>query len=386
MKKQLRTLTLALLVLVGIKTNAQFTAADVKYWIGSGSDSSVFVVSFNDAAWDSSYAWGYLYNDSTTGEEVLNAIAAADVNFSVNIGGGFLNDITYGSHAGIGGTNDFYWSTWSGTNIANMAMNMGLSETMFNGDWFACSYTTFDAVTYDADFVPSEPYAAFEPFRFTAQDIAFWVGTGTDTSLLVVDFLTASGGSSFAWGYLHDGTATAEDMLNDVAAADANFAVVIGGGFLNDITYNSFSGLGGSPNYWTTWSATNLGNWDMNMGIGTSLSNGDLFGCSYTDFAPVERPNYPAAAISNISIAENAQQNNLTVYPNPAAEFVNINFNNASGEVSLIKIIDVSGKTVFSQSTVASSVQIPVQQLANGFYTIAVSAGKTNYSKAFIKQ
>jgi hypothetical protein len=381
MKKQLHKIMSAIMVLVGIKANAQFQISDVKYWVGTGTDSSVLVVDFQDATWDTSYAWGYLHDGTATGADMLNAVAAADVNFAVNISGGFLNDITYGAHAGIGGTGGFYWSTWSGTSMANLSMNAGISTTLANGDWFACSFTDFSPVVK-----PGEPIPAFDPFRFTAQDITHWVGTGTDTTLLVVDFHSGSGSSSFAWGYLHSDSTTAGQMLQDIALAFPNFTVAISGGFLNDITYNSFSGIGGNPDYWSTWSATNLGNWDMNAGIGTLLGNGDLFGCSYTDFAPPLRPSYPTAAYSTAGIADNGKQNGISVYPNPATEFVTINLESSSPQTSVVKIIDVTGKTVIKKTAYTSSLQIPVQELENGFYMITVSDGKTMYSKSFIKQ
>lgn len=381
MTTRLHKMLLAFFVLLSVKTNAQFALADVKYWIGSGTDSSVLVIDFHDATWDTSYAWGYLHNGSATGGDMVNAVAAADINFSVSISSGFLSDISYGTHAGIGGTGGFYWSTWSGTSIATMSMNGGLATTLSNGDWFGCSFTDFSPA-----FLPGEPIAAFEPLSFVSQDVQFWVGTGTDTALLIIDFLDGSGTASLAWGYLYNGNATGEDMLNAIAAADPDLTVVISGGFLNDITYASLSGMGGSPDYWATWSATNLGNWDMNMGISTSLSNGDLFGCSYTNFAPAIRPGHPTAVSNPTSVTDRQRQVNMKIYPNPATDFVNIQLNHMVHQSSLIKIIDVSGKTVFTQAAASAVMQIPVQQLPDGLYTIMMTDGNVRYSQYFIKQ
>jgi len=381
MKKRLLTFFAAgILVAQSLTVNAQFTLSKVKYWIGTGSDSSVLVVDFHDATWDTSYAWGYLHNAGATGQDMLNAVAAADANLTVAIGSGFLNDIVYGSHSGIGGSPN-YWSTWSGTSIATMSMNSGISTTLSNSDWFACAYTDFSPAL-----APGEPIPAFAPFYFTAQEINFWVGTGTDTTLLVVDFLDGSGASSFAWGYLHSGTVTAEQMLNDIDAADPVLNVAISGGFLNDITYNSFSGIGGSPNYWGTWSATNLGNWDMNMGISTTLGNGDLFGCSYMNFTPVIRPDYPVAAMNTTSITDYQQPANILIYPNPATDFINITLNNSDKKNSTIKIIDATGKLLVSENTTSKTLQIPIYHLPAGFYTVVVSCEKTNYTKHFVKE
>ncbi|MEO7080810.1 MAG: hypothetical protein ABIY71_04745, partial [Flavobacteriales bacterium] len=67
--------------------HAQFDFSHVQYWVGAGADSSVLVVDFQDGTDDASYAWGWLHNGGT-GEDMLNAIAAADVNFSIDLTGG----------------------------------------------------------------------------------------------------------------------------------------------------------------------------------------------------------------------------------------------------------------------------------------------------------
>lgn len=381
MKKTISKIVIAISLLMSVKANAQFILSDVKFWVGTGTDTSLLVVDFQDGTFDTSYAWGYLHNGSATAEDMLNAIDAADVNLSVAIGGGFLNDISYGSHAGIGGASDFYWGTWSGTNIATLASNTGITETLSNGDWFACSYTDFNPAI-----LPGEPIPAFDPFYFKAQDVTFWVGTGTDTTLLVIDFLDSLGTSSFAWGYLHSGVATAQQMLIDIDAADPNLSVAIGGGFLNDITYNSFSGIGGNPNFWGTWSATNLGNWDMNMGINATLGNGDLFGCSYTDFNPALRPGYPTAASISTLIADNQETNNFSIYPNPSSDFIYLKLNDLEGELTTIKIMDATGKLVYIETTNSSTVQIPIAQFAKGIYNINFTNNNIIANKSFIKQ
>ncbi|MDP0498857.1 MAG: PEP-CTERM sorting domain-containing protein [Verrucomicrobiota bacterium JB022] len=59
---------------------------------------------------------------------------------------------------------------------------------------------------------------------FGLDDISNWVGTGSQTSALVVDWNDGQG--SVAWGFRYDGTATAFDMVAAVAAADSRFSVI----------------------------------------------------------------------------------------------------------------------------------------------------------------
>ncbi len=343
-----------------------FDLSHVEYWVGTGSDSSVLVVDFHDGTSDASYAWGYLHDGTATGGDMLNAIAAADVNFDVVIGGGFLSDITYNDHAGIGG-NPNWWSTWSGTGLSDLAMNMGIGEVLSNGSWFGCSYEPFDPDGEPTG--PTAPIAAFEPFRFTADDVTFWTGSGANEAVLIVDFHDGATTTSYAWGFRFDGNTTGQAMLEAVADADPNFAIALAGAFLNDITYNSHAGLGGSPDYWSTWSGTNLGNWYMNMGISTSVADGDLFGCSYTDFSPALRPYYPVPAAGSTSISEVAATE-LLVYPQPAIEQLTIR-SEASGNAP-VRIMDLTGQLVYTGRTHGLLTTVDVQAFAAGLYVLQV--------------
>lgn len=359
--KKIRQFLFATGMLAGFSMHAQLNFADVQYWVGTGTDTAMLVVDFQDGSWDQSYAWGYLYNGPATAEDMLNDIAAADVNFSVVISSGFLLDVTYGTHAGLGGNPD-YWSTWSGTSTATFMMNGGISAQLANGDWFGCSYTDFSPALE-----PTEPIAAFEPFRFTAEDVITWVGTGTDTTLVIIDFLDGSGASSFGWGYLHNGPVTAETMLNDIDAADAQLNLVITSGFLLDITYNAFAGLGGNPDYWGTWSATNLGNWNMNMGVSTLVGNGDIFGCSYMNFSPVVRPGYPAPASPTTGIAQ-SQSQHFSAYPVPANDVLYVNTGITGTQV--ITLSNIAGERVWEKQSASGMETIDVSALPAGMYIL----------------
>ena len=58
----------------------------------------------------------------------------------------------------------------------------------------------------------------------TSADLDFVVGEGSNLSVLIIDFQQGPE-SSFAWGYRWDGTASGEDLLAAVTAADSNFSV-----------------------------------------------------------------------------------------------------------------------------------------------------------------
>lgn len=280
-------------LILSFSAKSQMTQSDLVYYVGSGPDTAVIVIDFLDGTADSSYAWGFLFDASATvtGGDALTAIAADEPTLSVVTGGGFLNDITYNAHAGIGASPN-YWGTWSRTSATAWTSNTGIGEVLANGDWFGCSYTDFSPAIE-----PGDSYPAYASNWFNVNQIDYWVGTGSDTAVLVIDFVNAVYGEqvSYAWGYLFNGTTDGATMMADIANDDANLDVLTGGGFLNDIYMNAWSGVAASPYYWGTWSGTNLSDWTLNAGLTTSISNGDWFGASYDDWEP-RRPFAPSAA------------------------------------------------------------------------------------------
>lgn len=130
-------------------------------------------------------------------------------------------------------------------------------------------------------------------------DLTYFVGSGSDTAGLVIDFLDGNG--SKAWGVLFNDSTDGESMLQALAAADPGFIISITNGFLNDMVYGPQQGLGGQPDYWGTWSETPFF-WTSNLGIGTTVMPGTWFGCSYMDFDPVIEPTLPITAVDGLAI------------------------------------------------------------------------------------
>jgi len=94
-------------------------------------------------------------------------------------------------------------------------------------------------------------------------DIEYTAGSGPFESFLVIDF-AETGGDAFAFSYLHDGTKTSFDMLNDVSAAgglvfDVQF-FDFGTGPLPFVNNFSFGGQTGNPDFFTG------GGWRLELG------------------------------------------------------------------------------------------------------------------------
>lgn len=73
----------------------------------------------------------------------------------------------------------------------------------------------------------------------------------------------------------------------------------------------------------------------------------------------------------------------ITFYPNPITSILNID-SKLQTPISEIKIMDVSGKVVFTEHNNVKS--ISVEHLANGLYFIQVKVGETIYQTKFVKE
>jgi len=349
-----------------------YYADQTTFWIGTGNDTALFVIDFVESNYGEavSYTWGFAFDGTTTGGEMLTAIAAADGNLDIDAGS-FLNDIIYGSLEGLAGM-PYYWGTWSGTNLSDWTMNSGLSEPVTNGDWFGCSY---------ADWAPRRPVAPFpavDPQSFNLSNVAYWVGTGTDSTVIVVDFIDGEPGVAF--GHVADGAVSAETALTNIAAIYSELTVAAGGGFLNDITYQQQEGIGGTDgNYWATWSGENIGAWELNGGLSESLSNGDWFACTFTDFAPALPPTTPNAAMEPNGINEAVA---LSWNVNVANR--NISVSVSSETDGQFNIYDLAGNMVLSSVQKGGTNHFTLNDVTSGVYLIRYVNKNANAAKRIL--
>ena len=74
--------------------------SDIQLWYGSGANESALVIDFNDGGAMQSFVWGYRWDGTKSGADMIIEIAAADprlsiTNFGDGSGGFFLSSITY---------------------------------------------------------------------------------------------------------------------------------------------------------------------------------------------------------------------------------------------------------------------------------------------------
>jgi len=187
---------------------------DIQYWVGTGSNKAAFVVQWNDGKSADALVWGFRWDGTATGEDMMKAIAKADRRFftllyqgtqyGTAIGGlGFdLNgvkrnglykgaDLKYPFYpiSGIVNTSDYdfdsytaidaddhwksgwttgFWAYWkkdpSNTDF-EFSSDGASSRTLENGSWDVWNYTPVgDSVDVTSTFTPVAPYVASTDF------------------------------------------------------------------------------------------------------------------------------------------------------------------------------------------------------------------------------
>jgi hypothetical protein len=81
----------------------------------------------------------------------------------------------------------------------------------------------------------------------------------------------------------------------------------------------------------------------------------------------------------------------ISIYPNPASEFLSIAYNNLEvSERSTVKVFDLTGKLVsqlYIQTTQQTGVfELPLQKLTKGVYVVQISNSTFNQNVRFVKQ
>jgi aminopeptidase YwaD len=93
-------------------------------------------------------------------------------------------------------------------------------------------------------------------------------------------------------------------------------------------------------------------------------------------------------AIASTTLGANSFDNDLEMsfFPNPTKEILNINFGKLTNQKSTIKIIDVNGKLVYSSIVENPSIieKINVSKFSKGLYLVNVTSGNKEVSKKIV--
>jgi len=112
----------------------------------------------------------------------------------------------------------------------------------------------------------------------------------------------------------------------------------------------------------------------MDYGFGSGFI--DTTGFSIFDF-------WSAVGIDEASLA-----NNVSIFPNPASDFLEVNINRQNGNVVKMEIVNALGEIVFSSEEAGQATfarRIDCSMLATGIYFLKVEAGNETVTRKFTK-
>lgn len=273
---------MGLMLAISSSATINFSASDIQYWVGTGSNQAVVVIGWDDNPSGSNFAlaWGVRWNGSCTAVNMLDTIATYDSRVAYAISSGFVTSIGYNDGTLVSGSSDSYWCYTLNGGYAGAYS----TQAMANGDIMEISSS--------CDFSLSTAMAATNPnggnttlpdtvdASLPFSEILYWVGSGTDSAEFIVNF--ANPDTAFAWGYLFNGSTTAQAMVDAIAAADPRFWTEGSPSLNGDIHFVIDNGdtLGLSPvdptmgyNFW--W--TNLNGVSAGSGAASTLHNGYVF-------------------------------------------------------------------------------------------------------------
>jgi hypothetical protein len=79
----------------------------------------------------------------------------------------------------------------------------------------------------------------------------------------------------------------------------------------------------------------------------------------------------------------------MTVYPNPASELLNVVINNSGTAVTKLEVLDLSGRTIASQTLNVESgysTTMNIGELSAGVYLVRAFNGDQSTSTLFVKE
>ena len=272
-----------------------FSLDDVEYWVGEGDDKAAITIDFvsdeeNEVV---SYVWGVKFDGSITGDQALETIAATDVDLEISIDAtGVIESISYkGMERVVNATNS--WKAFNGNSMSDYQPTL-LDEVLTNNKLFGIS---FGDENVRRPYIPT-PVEESDTPGLGGDDMVFWVGEGDQEAYVLIDFKDGTEDVSFGWGvrFNEEEDPTMSDVLDWIANADSGFSTEKTA-FLSDIIYNHHEGIGGQPDYWSTWSGDAVDALGGQGGIGEYLTQGRWYGFSY-GFNPMTAPTFKYAAYS----------------------------------------------------------------------------------------
>ena len=339
-----------------------------------------------------------VWNNTGDGDYVYNAISYTGDSITISLSqyaGQTIRIAFYGESTASGGDNDLH--------IANVVVdNAGSGPVITNptvatnaASAIAQTTATLNATITNPDNVTITA-KGFEWKATTGGTYTQIAGTGTGNNFTAnLTGLTANTGYTFKAFITYNGTTvygsemTFTTLPEDVQPCDVPTGLTAG-----DITGESIT---------ISWDNNpDVTNWNIQYRPqGGQLSTASSNTNSYTITGLTNNTTYqiqvqancgdgnlsdwsPAINVTTTGI-ENWLDNSVTLYPNPAKEYVDIRVD-GDLNVTMMEVYDVYGKLINAMNVIENPTRINVSNLANGMYFVRVTTEAGMVTKTFVKR
>jgi hypothetical protein len=110
-------------------------------------------------------------------------------------------------------------------------------------------------------------------------------------------------------------------------------------------------------------------------------------------FSDNSKPAFFTTAPLKLNEEQNISSNEVSVFPNPASQILNIrcssipDFSNSSESINgSLLITNLLGEIVFTQNAIASVMSVDVSSFASGVYLLQIKTGGEIMTKRFLKE
>ena len=171
------------------------STSDIQYWVGSGSNEAIFIVSWDESSPAQSLAWGYRWNGTKTAADMLLEIDNADSRLSISgVSSGYISDISY-----YDGTynlaTELYWCY----NVNGDWVGGVGSQTLVNGDIVefsdGCMFTATTTTpvpdpngTTGGGSDDDDDTVLLTDATIAPENIVYWVGNGNNELVFAINW------------------------------------------------------------------------------------------------------------------------------------------------------------------------------------------------------
>jgi hypothetical protein len=367
----------------------------------------------NDSVWCFTNFNGNLYiggSFSQAGGVACNHIARWDGTSWFPVGNGFNHSVhslivfkneiyAGGEFTSSGSTPINYFAKWDGTQwvqVGGGTNNHVEAMCIWNGElYLGGDFTTAGGLTVNR-------ICKWDGTNFSAVGSGF---TGGMMGRCFVRSLCVYNGNLFAGGsFQHTGGMDMHNLGMWNGSSWSSIGEISGGmmgaNVVNALcTYNGQLFIGGNFGSCGSRTANNLCSWNgsswSNIGGGINgmvnslaVFNGALYiAGAFSDATGTSVSNIAKYSIASGIQAVELDRSKLTIYPNPASDFVRVQWVSEQSSATTFLITDITGKTVFERTDSIeegiNQLDIPVRNLSNGLYFLTLSVGGSKQSMKF---